>query len=86
MVVAIIDLGVDRLGHEFTDVFAWAMLHIYCCVCIVALITRLEAHDSAFDILHSKKAAAVWWWISCAFRDARAPLLGAASSMAGLAC
>ena len=54
MVVAIIDIDVDRLGHECTDVFALAMLRIYCCLCIVVLIIGFESHDSAFDILNSK--------------------------------
>ena len=41
--------------HECTDVLALAMLRIYCCFCIVVLIIRFESHDSAFDILHSKR-------------------------------
>ena len=55
MVVAIIDLDVDRLGHVFTDVFALAMLRIYCCLCIMVLIIGFESHDGAFDILNSKR-------------------------------
>ena len=55
MVVAIIDLDVDRLGHESTDVFALAMLRIYCCFCIMVLIIGLESHDGTFDILNSKR-------------------------------
>ena len=53
--VAIIDLDVDRLGHECTDVFALAMLRIYCCFCIVVRILGFESDNSAFDILHSKR-------------------------------
>ena len=55
MIVAIIDLDVDRLGHEFTYVLALAMLRIYCCLCIIVLIIGLESHDSAYDILNSKR-------------------------------
>ena len=55
MEVAIIDLDVDRLGHEFTYVFALAMLRIYCCLCIIVLIIGFESHDGAFDILNSKR-------------------------------
>jgi len=60
VVVAVIDLDVDRLGHEFTDVFALAMLRIYCGFRIVVNIIGFESHDSAFDILNSKRAA-TWW-------------------------
>ena len=55
MVVAIIDLDVDRLGHECTDVFALAMLHIYCCLCIIVLIIGFETYDGAPDILNSER-------------------------------
>ena len=55
MVIAIIDLDVDRLGHVFTYVFALAMLRIYCCLCIIVLIIGFESHDGAFDILNSKR-------------------------------
>ena len=55
MVVAIIDVDVDRLGHECTDVFALAMLRIYCCFCIMVLVIGFESHDSAFDILNTKR-------------------------------
>ena len=54
LVVAIIDLDVDRFGHIFTDVFALAMLCIHCCLCIMVLIIGFESHDGAFDILNSK--------------------------------
>ena len=53
--VAIIDLDVDGFGHEFTDVFALAVLRIYCCFCIMVLFIGFESHDGAFDILHSKR-------------------------------
>ena len=55
MVVAIIDLDVDRFRHECADVFALAMLSIYCCLCIIVLIIRFESNDSAFDILYNKR-------------------------------
>ena len=55
MVVAIIDLDIDRLGHECTDEFALAMLRIYCRHCIIILIIRFESHDGAVDILNSKR-------------------------------
>ena len=55
MVVAIIVLDGERLGHECTDVFALAMLRIYCCLCIMVLIIGFESHDGAFDILNSKR-------------------------------
>ena len=55
MVVAVIDLDMDRLGHVCTDVFALAMLRIYCCFCIMVLIIGIESHDGAFDILNSKR-------------------------------
>ena len=59
MVVAIIDLDVDRLGHECTDVFALAMLRIYCCFCFMVLIIGFESHDGAFDILTAKGCCSV---------------------------
>ena len=55
VIVAIIDLDVDRLGHECTDVFALAMLRILCCVCFMVLIIGFESHDNALDILDSKR-------------------------------
>ena len=38
VVITIIDLDVNRLGHECTDALALAMLRIYCCLCITVLI------------------------------------------------
>ena len=55
MAVAIINLDIDRLRHESAEVLALAMLCIYCCLRIIVLIIGLESHDSAFDILHSKR-------------------------------
>ena len=55
VVVAIIDLDVDRPGYEFTNVFALAMLRIYCLLCVIVLIIGFESHDGAFDILNSKR-------------------------------
>ena len=55
MVVAIIDLDVDCLRHECTNVFTLTMLRIQGCLCIMVLIIGTESHDGAYDILNSKR-------------------------------
>ena len=55
MVVAIIDLDVDRFGHVCADVLTLAMVCIYCCFGIMVLFIRLESNDRAFYILNSKR-------------------------------
>ena len=55
MIVAIIDLDVDRFGHVCADVLASAMVCIYCCFCIMVFFIRLESNDCAFHILNSKR-------------------------------
>ena len=55
MTVAIINFDIDCFGHGSADVLALAMLCIYCRFCIIVLIIGFESHDSAFDILNSKR-------------------------------
>ena len=52
---AIVNLDIDRFWHVAADVLALAIVRVRCHLRVLVHIVRLEAHDSAPDILNSKR-------------------------------